>query len=96
MPFPINLQKIMARTQILVKKFRFLYQWPYIGHPHNISAVGHDLETVAPFETSYPACIYFIKHCTVHCTLYSVLYTALYTELSIASCQSASLTFLLS
>jgi hypothetical protein len=33
------------------KKFRFLHHWPYIGHPHNISAVGDDLETVTPFET---------------------------------------------
>ena len=55
MPFPIDLQKIMARTQILVKKFRFLHQWPYIGHPHNISAVGDDLETVTPFKTPYLA-----------------------------------------
>ena len=44
----------------------------------------------------HPTCIYFIKHCTIQCTLYSVLYTALYTEHSIASCQSALLTFLVS
>ena len=33
MSFPIDLQKNMAKTQILFKKIRFLHKWPYIGHP---------------------------------------------------------------
>ena len=51
MPFPIDLQKKYGQNTTFGKKFSFLHQWPYIGHSHDISAVGDDLETVTPFKT---------------------------------------------
>ena len=71
--------------------FGFCYTWLYFA-----SLVFTGWLVTTQWVHGHPTCIYFVKHCTVQCTLYSVLYTALYTEHSIASCQSASLTFLVS
>ena len=76
---------------VIMINFGFCYTWLYFA-----SLVFTGWLVTTQWVHGHPTCIYFIKHCTVQCTLYSVLYTALYTEHSIASCQSASLTFLVS
>ena len=76
---------------VIMINFGFCYTWLYFA-----SLVFAGWLVTTQWVHGHPTYIYFIKHCTVQCTLYSVLYTALYTEHSIASCQSASLTFLVS
>ena len=71
--------------------FGFCYTWLYFA-----SLVFTGWLVTTQWVHGHPTCIYFIKHCIVQCTLYSVLYTALYTEHSKVSCQSTSLTFLVS
>jgi hypothetical protein len=76
---------------VIMINFCFCYTWLYFA-----SLVFTGWLVTTQWVHGHPTCIYFVKHCTVQCTLYSVLYTALYTEHSIASCQSASLQFLVS
>ena len=76
---------------VIMINFGFCYTWLYFA-----SLIFTGWLVTTQWVYGHPTCIYFIKQCTVQCTLYSVLHTALYIDYNIASCQSASLTFLFS